>query len=351
MKSEFERRVAAVVEAARKWSDPEHGPREAAVKHTLEAPNRFTPEAVAFAINQQMSLLTERALHDWIGGRRARRTLTVGVLNAGNIPLVGLQDLLAVVLVGHKYVGSVSSKSPWLLKAFVEDVRRHDPELPVRFEDVSVLFDAADAVIATGSDETREWAEAQCEQHGIPPGRRLLRGHRYSAAVLNGRETEDELEGLAEDALLHEGQGCRNVALIWAPDSTAPDAFLDALASFRAICPPHPDTPGALTMQQAFLAAVDLPHAYGEGLEFLVSKGEPDVQVPGHLRWVPYGSLDEVRDWLHSHEQRLQLVVARPDVADALPRHLPTVPPGQAQRPPLDWCPDGQDALQFLTAL
>jgi len=347
--------IDAIARAAEAWQDPDYGPRAVATVQTLEAPNRFTEEALAFAVNQQMSLLTPEAMKAWIKGRRATDSRLVGVLNAGNIPLVGLQDFLAVVLTGHRYVGAVSSKSPLLLPAFVAEVQQEASGLAASFVSVEDVFARAEALIATGTDETRAWAASACQRHGIPSQRCLLRGHRYAVAVVDGRETEEERDGLAEDALLHEGYGCRNVALIWAPKDLPPDAYLESMAAFRAVFPPHPDTPGALKMQQAFLAALDLPHAYGEALDFLLSKGEADVQGPGHLRWVAYEDLGEVAAWLARHTETIQLVVARSEVAERLAEYLaetvPTEPPGRAQRPALDWSPDTLDTVAFLCSL
>ncbi len=346
-----EKIIDAIARAAASWQDPDYGPRAEAVAQTLEAPNRFTEEAVAFAVNQQMNLLTPEAMKTWIKGRRATASRLVGVLNAGNIPLVGLQDFLAVVLTGHQYLGSVSSKSPVLLPAFVAEVQQCAADLPASFAPVEDVFAGAEALIATGSDETRAWAARACEEHGLPAERCLLRGRRYAVAVVDGKETEAEWDSLAEDALLHEGYGCRNVALIWAPRDLPPDAYLESMAAFRGVFPPHPGTPGALKMQQAFLAALDAPHAYGEGLEFLLSRGEADVQGPGHLRWVEYEDLDEVAAWLDRHTEALQLVVARSEVAGRLPGTVPVEPPGLAQRPALDWRPDGVDTVDFLCSL
>lgn len=343
--------MEAIARTAASWQDPDYEPRAEAVAQTLEAPNRFTEEAMAFAVNQQMSLLIPDAMRAWIGGRRAARSRIVGVLNAGNIPLVGLQDFLAVVLTGHQYLGSVSSKSPVLLAAFVAEVQQHVAGLPASFAPVEDIFAGAEALLATGSDETRDWAAESWAASGRPADRCLLRGHRYAVAVVDGREDEAERDSLAEDALLHEGYGCRNVALIWAPKDLSPDAYLDSMAAFRGVFPPHPDTPGALTMQQAFLAALDAPHAYGEGHEFLLSKGQADVQGPGHLRWVEYEDLDEVAGWLDQQAESLQLVVARAEVAEQLPGIVPIEPPGLAQRPALDWRPDGVDTVDFLCAL
>ena len=343
--------IEAIARVAKAWREPDHGPRAAAVAETLVSPNRFTEEALAFAINQQMSLLTPDALTAWVGDLQPATSRVVGVLNAGNIPLVGLQDFLAVVLMGHRYLGTVSSKSPVLLPAFVDAVRAEEPALLASFVDVEDLWLSAEAVIATGTDETRAWVETQCAQQGIPVAACLIRGHRYAVAVIDGQETEAEREALAEDVLLHEGLGCRNVALIWSTKELSPDPYLESFAAFRSVFPPHPETPGGLKMQQAFLAALDLPHAYGEGLEFLMSKGEPAVQGPGHIRWAEYDPLDMVNRWLSAQHDKLQLIIARPALAARLNSLHPLEHPGEAQRPSLDWCPDGINTLTFLASL
>ena len=361
----FDRRklIRAVAAAADAWTDPDYDPRTVAVKETLEAPNAFTEEAVAFAVNQQMSLLTEEALEAWIGGRSASSPCTVGVLNAGNIPLVGLQDFLAVLLTGHRYLGSVSSKSPALLPAFVADLCRFAPDIAANFALLPELLTGADALIATGSDETIAWLrdgardlapdDAQDETtgkaHNIPPVRCLFRGHSFAVGVLDGKERADTYERLAEDVLLHEGFGCRNVAVIWAPRGHAPDGLLEAMAGFRGVFPAHGRTAGRLAMQRALLEAVGASHAYGEGLEFLVSRGEPEAQSPGHLRWVEYDDIADVNDWVG--KQPVQLMVATPRFQKRLEFGGLLLVPGEAQRPALDWRPDGVDTVDFLSGL
>ena len=93
-------------------------------------------------------------------------------------------------------------KSPALLPAFAAEAG-----LDARFINVQSLWRHIDALIATGSDDTRAWAEAQASAAGVPLHRCLLRGHRYSAAVIDGKEQADDRAGLAADALLHEGMG------------------------------------------------------------------------------------------------------------------------------------------------
>lgn len=341
----------AIARAAQAWQDPDYPPRGEAVEQTLAAPNRFTEEALAYAINQQMRLLTVEGMTAWIGGRYTLEPKTVGVIHAGHVPLDGLRDLLAVVLTGHHYVGSLSPASPCLLPAFVDEIKRYAPNLPVDFADVEGVLTEGEALLATGEEEEMEALADEVEERGMDPARLLLRGAGYAIAVLDGQENADELEGIAEDALLHEGRSRRNVGLIWAPAELSPDGLLESLAAFRSVFPPHPDTPGALKMQQAFLEATGQSHAYGDGLEFLLSKGEPDVQGAGHLRWVPYESLEEVSAWLRAYGDDVQLVVAREEVAILLPSDYEVMKPGEAHRPPLTWDPDGIDAVAFLEGL
>lgn len=313
--------------------------------------NRFTEEAVVFALNQQMTLLKVESIHEWVSVHNSVADCTVGVLNAGNIPLVSLQDWLAVVLMGHAYRGVLSSKSPYLLPAFVSEVKQRYDALDTAFVRLDELWPQVDALIATGSDETIAMMQAASETHGISPDRCLFRGHRLSIAILDGKEGEQERMDLAEDVLLHEGLGCRNPAILWAPEACLPDDYLSSFAVFRGVFPAHSRTPGSLQMKKAFLEAFDIPHAYAEGLEFLISRGEAEPQEPCHIRWVSYDSLDEVKLWVSDHSDAVQLVLASRRLEDQLKPEIQSLPLGYAQRPPLNWCPDHVDTLSFLAGL
>ncbi len=334
----------AIAQAAARWCAPGYAPRQHVVQATLQAPNRFTPEALAFAISQQMALLEADRLQAWIAQRRPLKPSTVGVFSAGNIPFAGLQDLLAVVCLGHRYLGSVSHRSPVLLPAFAAEAG-----LGAEFAGADEVWQQADAAIVTGTDDTRAWAESQAAHHGIARQRCLLRRHSYSAAVIDGRECAGERAGLAEDALLHEGLGCRSVALIWAHETLPLAPYLKSFARFRAVFPAHRDTFGRLATQRALLKALRVPHACGAG--YLLSRGPPVPQAPGHIRWVPYRCLDDVIQGLAAHRARLQRVYAREGLMAQLPDCVKAEPLGAAQRPALEWQPDGVDTVAFLAAL
>ncbi len=253
-----------------------------------------------------------------------------------------------MVLAGASYRGVLSSKSSLLLPAFVAEVMEIYPDLDVDFVAFDELLDQVDTLIGTGSDETIASLQQLAEESDLSPNQCLLRGHKYAIAILTGNESKAELERLAEDVLLHEGRGCRNAAIIWAPEDLSPDACLEAFAVFRSVFPVHERTPGSLKMKQAFLNAIGASHAYGEGMEFLVSKGDPEQQEPGHVRWATYRTTEELVSWIEAHEQEIQLIVAGNRFDQRINTSVPIIAFGEAQRPELDWCADGIDTVSFL---
>ena len=178
--------IEAIEKAASQWIDVEYGPRIVAMEKSLSAPNRFTSEAMHFAINQQMHQLTGKKISEWWADRPCIDSKTIAVLNPGNIPLAGLQDLLAVIIAGHQYRGSLSSKSPYLLRAFAEEVMQIEPDLAIEFVDRSELLDGADKFIVTGNSQALEWAAMKSESvfahsrhFGSPVRVRYYRGTRW----------------------------------------------------------------------------------------------------------------------------------------------------------------------------
>ena len=336
----------AICQAAFNWLNSSHSARLRAVNATLSARNRFTPQALDFAIDQVMGLIKWKPLSDWIRGRNATRSLKVGVFCAGNIPFAGLQDLLAVSLTGHQFLGVISRKSPALLPAFAEEAC-----LPARFVTADVVWNESDAIVVTGTDATIEWALACAEERGIQPSRRLLRGNRYSVAIIDETDTFSDACTLASDVLMNEGMGCRSVAIVWTPKGLDPEPYWRGFQSFRRRFPPHGTTVASLKSQASLLEALGKPHVYGSDDGYLISPGPAVPQGPGHLRWCQYTQFDEVTQWLESHKLQIQCVFAGEKLLGHIPTSVNPEPLGSAQSPPLDWQPDRRDTVAFLTTL
>ncbi|MEZ7824964.1 MAG: acyl-CoA reductase [Schleiferiaceae bacterium] len=175
----------------------------------------FITDNVMFAISSWGDALTEEHLNLWRsseGGVQEVNRRRVGVVMAGNIPLVGLHDFISVFLSGHFAVVKMSSDDECLLPVLVKVLLRENP----LFEGDWVFVDRLDnieAVIATGSDNTSRYFEYY---FGKYPN--IIRKNRTSVAVLDGTETEQELVALGEDLFRYFGMGCRNVGHLLVPE-------------------------------------------------------------------------------------------------------------------------------------
>ncbi len=144
-------------------------------------------------------------LDDNVGGKN------MGIVMAGNIPLVGFHDFLTVFISGHKQTIKLSSKDDILLKHLVEKMTAWEPSLTayIAFAD---MLKGCDAYIATGSNNTARYFEQYFSKYPS-----IIRRNRTSVAVLTGEETQDELQLLSDDIHQYFGLGCRNITQLFVP--------------------------------------------------------------------------------------------------------------------------------------
>lgn len=173
----------------------------------------FTKEFIATALNAITDeMLTEAKLKEWLSKYKLRTVnKTVGLIFAGNIPLVGFHDFLCCYVTGCKMKVKLSSKDDELFPALLNVLYTIDKELQGKIEFVDRLKDF-DAVIATGSDNTNRYFEYYFRDYP-----RILRRNRNSVGVLTGTESQDQLEKLGDDIFMYFGFGCRNVSKLYVP--------------------------------------------------------------------------------------------------------------------------------------
>lgn len=147
----------------------------------------------------------------------------VGMVMAGNIPLVGFHDFLCAFITGHKQVIKLSSKDDILLKHLVHTMAAWDKRVNDRVH-FSEMLKNCDAYIATGSNNSSRYFE---QYFGKYPN--IIRSNRTSVALLTGNETAEELEKLSDDIHLYFGLGCRNVTHLYVPENYD---FIPLLKSF-----------------------------------------------------------------------------------------------------------------------
>jgi hypothetical protein len=189
----------------------------------------FIPEFIELATrNIARSFLQKDILERWTENYKLstdnHRPLSIGVVMAGNIPLAGFHDLLCVLISGHKAMIKLSSKDKVLMKHLTEKLSEWSPEIDngIWF---SEMLKGCDAYIATGSKNSSRYFDYYFGKYP-----HIIRRNRTSAAILTGKETNEELEKLADDVYFYFGLGCRNVTKIYVPKEYD---FIPLLESFR----------------------------------------------------------------------------------------------------------------------
>lgn len=261
----------------------------------------------------------------------------VGLVLAGNIPLVGFHDILCVFVSGHKAQIKLSDKDPYLLPYLLKLLARIDERTTGYFE-VAERLSGFDAVIATGSNNSARYFEAY---FGAYP--HIIRHNRNAVAVLHGRETQSELLALGNDILQFFGLGCRSVAKIYVPRDYAFEPLLEALHEYRQIVL-HDKYKHNFDYNTAIFMLNRVPHL-ATGSVILTENESLQSHIAG-LYYEYYDSPEELRQILEARQEEIQCIVG-----NFSELNLPLVPFGQAQQPALRDYADGVDTLAFLGKL
>jgi hypothetical protein len=156
---------------------------------------------------------------------------TIGIVMAGNLPLVGFHDLLATFISGHKAMIKPSSKDDVLIRHLAEQLEKNGVADMITF---SELLKNCDAYIATGSNNTSRYFEYYFSKY-----RHIIRRNKTSVAILNGDEDKSQLEKLADDVYQFFGRGCRNVSKIYVPQHYDFMPLLDCFKKYDWLADHH----------------------------------------------------------------------------------------------------------------
>lgn len=334
-------RVMAALGAARPWpghasglAEVEYNDLDRAVREARIANGWATEENVRHAFSAWAKALQAESLATWLSAYPALEqpravVKTVGLILAGNVPLVGLHDVLCVWLSGHRARVKCSSQEPALIPALLKVL---DTFLPGTMEQVvftSEKLGAVDAVIATGSNNTARYFHHYFGQ--LP---RIVRKSRVSVAVLDGSETEEELAALAEDVFRYYGLGCRNVSKVYVPQDFDLDRIFGAFFPWKDIVH-HNKYGNNYDYTRALWMLDGVPFLENGFVLFREDKALPSPAAT--LHYERYSDIAKVEAELIAQADGIQCLVGRGKV-----------PFGTTQFPALWEYADGVDTLEFL---
>jgi hypothetical protein len=205
-----------IISGLTNYMSPDNEEWAAVVQKAFQHNPWFIPEFIQTSVrNITEHLLDKNALEKWAQYYHLDDNITprnVGIVMAGNIPLVGFHDFLCVFISGHRQTIKLSSKDDILLKAIVEKLHSLYPETMTMVA-TSDMLKGCDAYIATGSNNSARYFEQYFAKYP-----HIIRKNKTSVACLTGKETESELEKLSDDIHLYFGLGCRNVTKLFVPE-------------------------------------------------------------------------------------------------------------------------------------
>jgi len=295
----------------------------------------FAPEFIEIAIESIVAnFLKKDKLDMWLDHYQIEpqndTPKSIGIIMAGNIPLVGFHDLLCVFISGNNAVIKTSSKDEILIKHLVK--KMYDWNITIQNEiSFADRLNGCDAYIATGSNNSSRYFESY---FGKYPN--ILRKNRTSVAVLTGNESIQELAALADDAMLFFGLGCRNITQILVPENYDFIPFLNALKKYDGLMEYH-----------------KYKNNFDYHLALLIMGGKyymnnETVILTENIS--PFSPVSQIHYQFYKKREDLATMFNNNESIQCIVGH-DYIPFGEAQKPSLGQYADGVDTLAFLQRL
>ncbi len=197
------------------------------IKVAQENNSWFTKDNILFSLESWSKALSKENISTWLKNQNFNPTKsTVAIIMAGNIPLVGFHDFLAVLISGHSVLVKQSSNDKNLLPFLAKYLEYVEPTINGSIQFTEEKLEKFDAVIATGSNNSARYFE-----HYFKGKPNIIRKNRNSVAVITGNETDQEMNALSNDVFQYFGLGCRSVSKMFVPEGYNFDAFFNGMYS------------------------------------------------------------------------------------------------------------------------
>ena len=310
-------------------------PEWQAVKSEATAKNPwFTEKFINQATDAVVTQFLNRALlEQWTAHYHLDNLIAdknVGIVMAGNIPMVGFHDFLCVFISGHRQTIKLSSKDDALLAHLINELYKWNDEVK-NYITFAEQLKGCDAYIATGGNQSAPYFEQYFSKYP-----NIIRKNRTSVAILTGNETYDELLELSRDIHLYFGLGCRNVTKIFISKNYD---FIPLLKSFEAFKDfrDHHKYSNNYDYQLSILLLNNVKYMTNEST--LLIEDKRIFSAISILHYEYYENRDTLEAELKKDEQ-IQCIISKADI-----------PFGKAQQPDLFSYADGKDTIQFLLTL
>lgn len=295
----------------------------------------FTSDNIFLALNSiRDHFLDEKRLYDWLSCYPLPENFqrkTIGLIMAGNIPMVGFHDLLCVMCAGHRALIKFSSKDnillPWFLAKLFE-IDSSWKELIIATD----LLKGIDAAIATGSNNSSRYFKYYFGKYP-----HIIRKNRGSIAVFTGNESATDMLKLGSDIFSYFGLGCRNVSKLMVPEGYTFDHFFRSIDSFKHVMN-HNKYKNNYDYNRTLLLLNKTPHLANDFL--MLCEDERIVSPVAIVYYEFYKEENELNEKISRESGNIQCIAGS---------HF--IPFGKTQFPELGDYADRVDTMEFLMSL
>lgn len=295
----------------------------------------FTKDNIDVSVSSILRFLEFKNLLEWVSNYSFinKDVKSILIIMAGNIPFVGLHDLICVLISGNKAIVKMSSKDNILIETIINNLILLEPKMKdfilITKDVVKANFDA---IIATGSDNSSKYFDYYFKSTNS-----IIRKNRRSIAILDGTESDLELSGLADDVFLYFGLGCRSVSKLFLPINYDLDKLFKALLKFSDVINHQKYSNNYDYNKTIYL--MNKENILDNG--FILLKEDVSIQSPiSMLFYEFYNSRSELDKYINDNSNLFQCIISKNDIDF-----------GQSQFPKLDDYADNIDTLEFLSKL
>lgn len=351
--NELQQHIYTVAEAIDHWLQTDNSELKEAIDQTIDE-GIFSFQDIKHQILVLKSTLQKRNLEIWAerSGLEYNRLNSKKILclHAGNLPLVGIQDLLAVALTGGNYFGKISKKDPYMLPTLLQKFAEFDLVLENQWNLDLGNFSGnqMDAVLFAGSESSRVEVLSSLKSLKIVGNQTptLMRTAHFSMTLIEDNHAQT-MEDLTEAVFRYGGTGCRSVAIVVAPFHLNDEkcGYTDYVESFWLNNPQLKKPDESLFHRYAYNRALEIPQAWLN--DFLIEENVSHPKEKFLLYWVK-GDFETLKNLVKKYKIGLQSVYSTASYIGKEVGGFLIEPLSQAQSPPIWWKPDQVDTIKWL---
>ncbi|NLA24961.1 MAG: acyl-CoA reductase [Bacteroidales bacterium] len=300
----------------------------------------FTEDNVKFMFQYWVDELNSKNVENWLNAynfKSKNNKPKLAIIFAGNIPMVGMHDLLCGLVCNCDLKLKLSSKDKILPKWYISQLKNKFPELENSIEIIDHIIKDFDAVIATGSNNSGRYFNYYFEKYP-----HIIRKNRNSVALITGNENIDELEAIAEDIFIYFGLGCRSISMLLAPENYDFTSLIEIfIQKYDYLINHHKYANNYEYYRALFLMNMSEFKDCG----FFILRESDSLAAPmSVVNYKYYKDLNEAESFLSMNIDELQTIVSHQN-------ETKYILPGTAQKPKLNDYSDGIDTINFLLNL